>query len=283
MSALRRELRKALSLRAGKPTPPLPPRRFRIKLHDKVMVIQGQDQGKVGVVQAIDRLRARVIVEGVNMRWRSVRQSLMTRGGRAQRPVWIPYATIQLVHPVTGQPTSSSYYKFENQRLRVADKAPHVVIPKVRPTRQPLTDDQKAEREAASAAVDTQPDAATKKTYVVPVYERHADGKVVLRRTPEQQFQYDQARAVLEANFETERLRRLQLEQRNTRQKQEKRLRATVALLDLKRLAKLQIKVPPMPLPTVVTLPSVSPASSSSASKMGQSSTTRSASPSNQQ
>ncbi len=49
--------------------------KFKIKTGDLVMVIAGKEKGKTGKVKSVDRKRARVLVEGLNIVKKHVRPS----------------------------------------------------------------------------------------------------------------------------------------------------------------------------------------------------------------
>jgi large subunit ribosomal protein L24 len=58
----------------------------RLKKGDTVIVITGADRGKTGRILRMDTKTGRVVVEGVNMRWKHVRKSQDNpQGGRNQR------------------------------------------------------------------------------------------------------------------------------------------------------------------------------------------------------
>ena len=58
----------------------------RLKKGDTVVVITGADKGRTGRILEIHRGHGRVIVEGVNMRWKHMRKSQdHPQGARVQR------------------------------------------------------------------------------------------------------------------------------------------------------------------------------------------------------
>jgi len=58
----------------------------RLRKGDRVVVIAGSDKGKTGRLLAVDPKHERVLVEGVNMKWKHVRKSQQNpQGGRTQR------------------------------------------------------------------------------------------------------------------------------------------------------------------------------------------------------
>jgi large subunit ribosomal protein L24 len=58
----------------------------RLKKGDTVVIIAGSDKGKTGRLLSVDRKHDKVLVEGVNMKWKHVRKSQQNpQGGRNQR------------------------------------------------------------------------------------------------------------------------------------------------------------------------------------------------------
>ncbi|MHC5209734.1 MAG: 50S ribosomal protein L24 [Planctomycetota bacterium] len=58
----------------------------RLREGDTVVVLTGVDRGKTGRLLSIDRGKDKVVVEGVNMKWKHVRKSQESpQGGRIQR------------------------------------------------------------------------------------------------------------------------------------------------------------------------------------------------------
>jgi large subunit ribosomal protein L24 len=55
----------------------------RLKKGDTVVVITGADRGKTGRLLRLDGKTGRVVVEGVNMRWKHVRKSQENPQGEA--------------------------------------------------------------------------------------------------------------------------------------------------------------------------------------------------------
>jgi large subunit ribosomal protein L24 len=58
----------------------------RLRKGDTVIVIAGADRGTTGRLLKVDRDKGKVLVEGVNMKWKHVRKSQDNpQGGRTQR------------------------------------------------------------------------------------------------------------------------------------------------------------------------------------------------------
>ena len=59
---------------------------MHVRKGDQVIVIAGNDRGKQGQIQSVDRVRNRVIVEGINLRWRHKKPNQQNpKGERVQR------------------------------------------------------------------------------------------------------------------------------------------------------------------------------------------------------
>ena len=73
--------------------------KIRIRKDDTVKVIAGRDKGKIGKVLDIDRVNARVLVEGVSMVKRHTRPnpSKQIKGGIAERESSIAVSNVMIV------------------------------------------------------------------------------------------------------------------------------------------------------------------------------------------
>lgn len=79
---------------------------MHIKRGDKVIVISGNDRGRTGEVRSTDQKRDRVVVEGVNLRWKHRRPSQQSpQGERVQIEVPIHASNVMLLDPKTGKGT----------------------------------------------------------------------------------------------------------------------------------------------------------------------------------
>ena len=57
----------------------------RIRKNDTVIVIHGNDAGRTGVVQSVDRKNGTAIVAGINVHKKAVRRTERTQGGLVDR------------------------------------------------------------------------------------------------------------------------------------------------------------------------------------------------------
>jgi large subunit ribosomal protein L24 len=76
----------------------------RLKKGDTVVVITGVDKGKTGRVLSVNPKSGRVVVEGVNLKWKHVRKSQATpQGGRTQREHPVQVSNVAFRDPASGK------------------------------------------------------------------------------------------------------------------------------------------------------------------------------------
>ncbi|MBK7878022.1 MAG: 50S ribosomal protein L24 [Planctomycetes bacterium] len=79
---------------------------MKIKKGDKVVVIAGNDKGKEGEVRTVLNAENRVVVEGINLRWKHKKPSQQNpKGDRSQIECSIHASNVMLLDPNTGKPT----------------------------------------------------------------------------------------------------------------------------------------------------------------------------------
>ena len=79
---------------------------MHVKRGDTVIVIAGNDKGKVGEIQSVYLERGRVIVSGVNMRWKHKRPTQQKpKGERVQEECSIHHSNVLLYDPETKKGT----------------------------------------------------------------------------------------------------------------------------------------------------------------------------------
>ncbi len=77
----------------------------KVRKGDLVMVVSGDHRGESGKVLRVDPVRQRVVVEGVNLVYRHLRQSRRTpQGGRIRKEAPLHLSNVQPVDPKTGRP-----------------------------------------------------------------------------------------------------------------------------------------------------------------------------------
>ena len=102
--------------------------KVRLKKDDQVKVIAGRDRGKTGRVISVDRVRGKVLVEGVSMIKRHTRPnpSKQIKGGIAERESPIAISNVMVL--TSGGIPSRIGYKMEGsgtseRRVRIAKKS----------------------------------------------------------------------------------------------------------------------------------------------------------------
>ena len=96
-----------------------------LKRNDLVKVVAGAEKGKQGKVLRIDAETSRVIVQGVNVRWKHVRRTQQNpKGGRIQKEMPIHASKVMLVDPKQNKPTRIGFRTNDKGRkIRYAKKS----------------------------------------------------------------------------------------------------------------------------------------------------------------
>ena len=86
-----------------------------IKKGDQVVVIAGNDKGRVGEVLRVDLGAGKVLVQGVNRVYRHLRPSRQhPQGGRIQKEMPIAISNVLPIDPKTNQPTRVGFRFLED-------------------------------------------------------------------------------------------------------------------------------------------------------------------------
>ena len=101
---------------------------MRLKTGDNVIVITGKDKGKQGKIVASKPIANKVIVEGINMVKKHVRQSEQNPdGGVIEFEAPIKVSNVMLVDPKTGERTRVGYKVVDGKKVRYAKKSGEVL------------------------------------------------------------------------------------------------------------------------------------------------------------
>jgi len=77
---------------------------MHVRKGDKVIVISGNDKGAVGEVQQVFRDRNRVVVEGVNLRWKTSKPTQQDpKGDRSQKECPVHASNVMLYDDESGK------------------------------------------------------------------------------------------------------------------------------------------------------------------------------------
>ena len=90
----------------------------RLVVGDQVVVIRGNDKRKRGKVSKL--ADGRVVVEGVNLVKRHLKQTPQRPGGIIEVEAPIAVSNVMLVDPTTGKPTRVSIKIDNDKKIRVA-------------------------------------------------------------------------------------------------------------------------------------------------------------------
>ena len=90
----------------------------RLQVGDQVVVIRGNDKGKRGKVSKLTS--DRVVVEGVNVVKRHLKQTPQRPGGILDVEAPISKSNVMLVDPTTNKPTRVSIKIENDKKIRVA-------------------------------------------------------------------------------------------------------------------------------------------------------------------
>ena len=90
----------------------------RLTVGDQVVVIRGNDKGKRGKVSKL--VKDRVVVEGVNVVKRHLKQTPQRPGGILDVEAPISKSNVMLVDPTTNKPTRVSIKVENDKKIRVA-------------------------------------------------------------------------------------------------------------------------------------------------------------------
>jgi large subunit ribosomal protein L24 len=113
---------------------PIPPVKVKIRKEDNVKVIAGKDKGKTGRVLDVDRVRGKVLIEGVGMVKRHTRPNpqRQIKGGIAERESPIAISNVMLLtsggvatrvgHRVEGTGASSRRVRYARKGGEIMDK-----------------------------------------------------------------------------------------------------------------------------------------------------------------
>lgn len=103
-------------------------KKFKIRKGDRVVVLTGKDKGKTGEVLRVLRKDERVLVQGVNVVSRHVRQSPRSQGGIEQVEAPVHISNVAHIDPKDNAPTRVGWRVEEGGRkVRFARRSGEVI------------------------------------------------------------------------------------------------------------------------------------------------------------
>jgi len=95
-----------------------------LKRDDLVVVTCGAHRGKQGRVMKVLRETDRVIVQGVNLRFKHLRRTQKNpQGGRVQREAPIHVSNVQLLDPRSNRPTRVGFRIEKGRKIRYSKRS----------------------------------------------------------------------------------------------------------------------------------------------------------------
>jgi large subunit ribosomal protein L24 len=95
----------------------------RIRKDDMVEILSGNDRGKRGRVLKMIPKKERVLVQGINLRWKHMRKSQQSpQGGRIKKEIPIHISNVMLVDEGTDTATRVGYQWIDGKKVRIARK-----------------------------------------------------------------------------------------------------------------------------------------------------------------
>lgn len=96
--------------------------KLKIRKGDKVIVVAGNDKGKVGEVLKTSPKENKVLVAGVRLVKKHNKPSQNNPGGIVTKEAFLDASNVALVDPKTNKPTKVTYKEVAGKKVRVAKK-----------------------------------------------------------------------------------------------------------------------------------------------------------------
>jgi large subunit ribosomal protein L24 len=95
-----------------------------VKKGDMVVVLSGDDRGKVGQVLRVDPSKGKALVQGINRVYKHMKPSRRyPRGGRIQKEMPVHLSNVLPVDPKTNRPTRVRFASADGGKERVSKKS----------------------------------------------------------------------------------------------------------------------------------------------------------------
>jgi large subunit ribosomal protein L24 len=100
----------------------------RLNVGDQVVVIRGNEKGKRGKVSKL--INDRVVVEGVNLVKRHIKQTPQRPGGILDVEAAMSASNVMLIDPTTNKPTRVSVKIENDKKVRIAKSGAAIPVAK---------------------------------------------------------------------------------------------------------------------------------------------------------
>lgn len=101
----------------------------RLRVGDRVVIISGEDRGKVGTVKAVRPERDLVVVEGVRRVKKHLKAMPTRPGGILDVEAPVPASKVMLIDPETGKRTRVRHAVREGAKVRLAKSGAVITEP----------------------------------------------------------------------------------------------------------------------------------------------------------
>lgn len=101
--------------------------KLKIKKGDQVIVLSGEDKGKVGEVLRAMPKENKVFVQGINLVKRHQKPSQTNPGGIITKEAAINVSNVSLIDPKTSKATKIGYKEVNGKKVRFARKSGEVI------------------------------------------------------------------------------------------------------------------------------------------------------------
>ena len=96
---------------------------MNLKVGDKVVVIAGSSKGKEGTIKKVFKNENRVIVEGVNIVKKHIKDNGQGGGGIVEMEAPIDRSNVSIIDPETKKPTRIGHTINKDKKIRIARRS----------------------------------------------------------------------------------------------------------------------------------------------------------------
>ena len=129
----------------------------RIRKDDMVEILSGNDRGKRGRVLKMIPKKDRVLVQGINLRWKHMRKSQQSpQGGRIKKEIPVHISNVMLVDEANDTATRVGYQMIDGKKRRVSRKSGQPIAAAVAGKKAPKKAEKSKEKAAKKAGSTSQ-------------------------------------------------------------------------------------------------------------------------------
>lgn len=101
---------------------------MKVKKGDKILIIKGKDRGKSGKITRALPAKLMLVVEGLNLRKKTIKPRRGQEKGRIVSVAWPMRASnVQLLCEACGKPTRAGYRLENNKKVRYCKKCKAII------------------------------------------------------------------------------------------------------------------------------------------------------------